>query len=52
MQTLNNILDQIANEAVRIYNDYPQITIFEAINLANQIIDKQCKGVEIIEDTN
>lgn len=45
------ILEEVTNEAIKLYRDYPGLSIFEAISIANTVICHKYKGAEIVERT-
>lgn len=42
------IVDEVANEAIRIYNDY-EVDIHESIKIASVIMQAKYRGYEVVE---
>lgn len=51
MITDKKILEEVTSEAIKLYRDYPGLSIFEAISIANTVICHKYKGAEIVERT-
>ena len=50
MVTVNQVLKEISDEAVKIYNDHSYCSIWNAVYLAERIINEKYKGSEVVED--
>lgn len=49
MVTVKQVLKQVADEATKIYNDYPHYSIWNAIYMAESIVREKYKNHEVAE---
>jgi hypothetical protein len=45
-----DIIDEIVSETGKVYYDYPQLDVWEAIDIATRVVKYKYKEVEIIGD--
>ena len=50
--SVRDVLDEITSEAAKLYNDYPHCSIWNAVYLAERIVNEKYKGVEVVEFTD